>query len=101
VVEAAAPVAATATASKTSNAAVEKPKDKLTYTERKEMNKLEKEVEKLGAQIKEFEDKLANASSKEGYSILADWTASMNKLIEQRDTKEMRWLELAEKSGEV
>ena len=51
----------------------------LSYPERKEMNKLEKEIEKLGGQISEYEDKLARC--KEGYTVLAELTNEMNKLV--------------------
>jgi uncharacterized tellurite resistance protein B-like protein len=33
--------------------------NKLSYDERKEFNKLEKEIAKMGGQISEYEDKLA------------------------------------------
>jgi hypothetical protein len=33
--------------------------NKLSYNERKEFNKLEKEIAKMGGQISEYEDKLA------------------------------------------
>ena len=71
--------------------------NKLNYNERKEFNKLEKEIEKLGVQIGDFEDKLAAASSGgQGYSALADLTDKMNALIMQRELKEQRWMELAD-----
>ena len=66
----------------------------LSYTERKEMNRLEKEIEKLGTQIASFEDKLAKCT--EGYSVLAELTAEMNKLVLQLAAKEERWVELAD-----
>ena len=66
----------------------------LSYTERKEMNKLEKEIEKLGTQIASYEDKLAKCT--EGYSVLAELTAEMNKLVLQLAAKEERWVELAD-----
>ena len=53
--------------------------NKLTFPERKEMNKLEKEIEKIGGQIQEYEDKLAKC--KEGYTVLAELTNEMNKLV--------------------
>jgi hypothetical protein len=70
---------------------------KLSYNERKEFNKLEKEIEKLGVQIGDFEDKLAAASaSGQGYSALAELTEKMNSLVMQREIKEQRWMELAD-----
>ena len=73
------------------------PGSKLNYNERKEFNKLEKEIEKLGVQINDFEEKLSIASSAgQGYSALADLTEKMNSLIMQREIKEQRWMELAD-----
>ena len=73
------------------------PGSKLNYNERKEFNKLEKEIEKLGVQIGDFEDKLAAASSAgQGYSALAELTEKMNALIMSREIKEQRWMELAD-----
>lgn len=78
-------------------AAVAAPGSKLNYNERKEFNKLEKEIEKLGVQIGDFEDKLAAASSAgQGYSALAELTEKMNALIMSRELKEQRWMELAD-----
>jgi ABC transport system ATP-binding/permease protein len=78
-------------------AAVAAPGSKLNYNERKEFNKLEKEIEKLGVQIGDFEDKLAAASSAgQGYSALAELTEKMNALIMSRESKEQRWMELAD-----
>ena len=75
------------------------PQRTLSYNERKEYNKLEKEIQKLGQQIKELEDQLA--SSKEGYSVLAELTNKANALKEQMNQKEERWLELAEIAGDM
>ena len=70
---------------------------KMNYNERKEFNKLEKEIEKLGVQIGEYEDKLAAASSAgQGYSALAELTEKMNSIVMQRELKEQRWMELAD-----
>lgn len=66
----------------------------LNYTDRKEMNKLEKEIEKLGQQISKYEDQLATC--KEGYTVLAGLTKEMNVLVGQRAAKEERWVELAD-----
>ena len=77
--------------------AVAAPGSKLNYNERKEFNKLEKEIEKLGVQISDFEEKLAAASSAGmGYSALAELTEKMNAVIMQREIKEQRWMELAD-----
>jgi len=70
----------------------------LSFNERKEFKKLEKEVTKLGVQIEQLEDQIATGSSRgEGYSVLSDWTAQLQKLKMQLEEKELRWIELAEK----
>lgn len=85
------------TSTSTSSGANAGAGNKLNYNERKEFNKLEKEIEKLGVQIGDFEDKLAAASSAgQGYSALAELTEKMNSLIMQRELKEQRWMELAD-----
>lgn len=74
------------------------PSKTMNYNERKEYNKLEKEITKLGLEIKEYEAKLAS-SANEGYSQLADWTKKLNDLKSQCDKKEARWMELANIEG--
>ena len=70
---------------------------KMNYNEMKEFNKLEKEIEKLGLQIDEYEQKLSVASSTgQGYSALADLTEKMNACVMQRELKEQRWMEMAD-----
>jgi len=70
----------------------------LSFNERKEFKKLEKEVLKLGVQIEQLEDQIATGSSRgEGYSVLNEWTTQLQKLKMQLEDKELRWIELAEK----
>lgn len=70
----------------------------LSFNERKEFKKLEKEVMKLGVQIEQLEDQIATGSSRgEGYSVLNEWTTQLQKLKMQLEDKELRWIELAEK----
>lgn len=70
----------------------------LSFNERKEFKKLEKEVVKLGVQIEQLEDQIATGSSRgEGYSVLNEWTTQLQKLKMQLEDKELRWIELAEK----
>jgi ABC transport system ATP-binding/permease protein len=74
------------------------PPNSLSYNERKEYNKLEKEIGKLGEQIATLDAKIVDASNaKQGFSVLAEWTKEANKLRESLATKELRWMELAEK----
>ena len=99
VIETVVEVIPTVTTTKTTGtgAGTGSPGSKLNYNERKEFNKLEKEIEKLGIQINDFEDKLAIASSAgQGYSALAELTEKMNSIIMQREIKEQRWMELAD-----
>jgi ABC transport system ATP-binding/permease protein len=70
----------------------------LSFNERKEFKKLEKEVMKLGVQIEQLEGQIATGSSRgEGYSVLNEWTTQLQKLKMQLEDKELRWIELAEK----
>ena len=70
----------------------------LSFNERKEFKKLEKDVLKIGIQIDQLEGQIATGSSRgEGYSVLSDWTLQLQKLKAQLEEKELRWLELAEK----
>jgi ATP-binding cassette subfamily F protein uup len=72
----------------------------LSYNEKKEFNKLEKEVAKLNSQIQELEEKISNNSSsskKEALSAINEWTQQIIKLKSQLEVKELRWMELAEK----
>lgn len=71
----------------------EKPK-KLGYSERREFNKLEKEIEKLEAEKEALTAQLSSSdlSSKE----LMEKSNELGKLIEVIDDKTSRWMELAE-----
>jgi len=71
----------------------------LSFTERKEYNKLEKEIAKLQTEIQTIEDKINKSDGTEGYSVLNDWTASANKLKDQMSQKELRWVEIAHVAG--
>ena len=71
----------------------------LSYNEKKEFNKLEKEIAKLSAQIQELEGKISNSSSskKEALTAVNEWTQQVIKLKSQMEVKETRWMELTEK----
>ncbi len=75
----------------------EKPKDdrpRLTYMERKEFNRLEKEIEKLETRKSEIMEQFNQAGlSSEDIEKLSIELGTLNKGIEE---KEMRWLELGE-----
>lgn len=70
----------------------------LNYNERKELPKLEKEVARLGIQINEAEQELADyyAGKKQASkSREAEITEKLNKLRAELATKETRWMTLA------
>lgn len=71
--------------------------DNLSFAERKEMMKLEKEIQKIGVKMAEEQQKIDSASPDQGYSVLAEMVANVQKLQGQIDEKEVRWLELSEK----
>ena len=66
----------------------------LSYNERKEYNKLETEIAKVGKQIKVCEDKIGAADNSAGFSVLAKDFEELNKLREALQVKEARFLEL-------
>ena len=82
-----------------STATLSVPSKTMNYNERKEYNKLEKEITKLGLEIKEYENKLLNSNGKEGYSQLAEWNKKVEDLKSQCQKKETRWIELASIEG--
>lgn len=68
--------------------------NKLSYEQRKEINKLEKEIEKL----EESKAEIMQRFDREGVShdqILA-WSKELEKIQEKLEEKEMRWMELAD-----
>ena len=72
-----------------------KPKTKLSYKEKRELEALELELEELNRRKAEVEKILSgevSASSEE----LVEASKSYQKLKEELDLKEFRWLELAE-----
>ena len=71
----------------------EKPK-KLGYSERREFNKLEKEIEKLEAEKETLTAQLS--SSELSSEELMEKSNELGKLIEVIDDKTSRWMELAE-----
>jgi ABC transport system ATP-binding/permease protein len=67
---------------------------KLSYEERKTLNRLEKEIEKLEAKKVELQQKMAEASA--DFELLAKLTKELSELNEKIDEKTMEWLELSE-----
>ena len=71
-------------------------KKKLGYIERKEYNKLEKEIEKLENKKEELNKEMISAST-DGDQLL-DLSEQLGKLVEEIDEKTLRWMELAERA---
>lgn len=69
---------------------------KLNYNERREFNKLEKEIAKLEKDKKTLEKKMSNAGL--GYGELNELSQEFEKLKEELEEKELVWLELAERA---
>jgi len=75
----------------------EKKKKKNELKKRnREMEKLESETEKLKLDIQVIEKEFEIVSSEEGWTRLSELTDQINKIKEEVDEKDMRWMELAE-----
>ena len=73
--------------------AVQEPKKKINYNDKKEYDKLTKEIEKLEAEKKLLDEKLnTNLSFEEINSI----SIRIGEIIQLLDEKGLRWLELSE-----
>lgn len=72
----------------------EEEKRRLTYMERKEFDRLEKELEKLEARKTELTEKFndSNLASEE----IQKYSIELGQVKQEIDEKEMRWLELSE-----
>jgi ATP-binding cassette subfamily F protein uup len=67
---------------------------------KKDMINLERALEKLKTKAESLQSQVDN-SSEEGWSVLADLTAQLEKLNTEIEEKELRWLELAEELEQV
>jgi ABC transport system ATP-binding/permease protein len=67
---------------------------KLSYEQRKELNRLEKEIEKLEEKKVEITKKFDDPGL--GHEDIMKWSSELEKLQQQLEEKEMRWMELAE-----
>lgn len=70
---------------------------KLTYKEKLEQERLEKEIEDLETEKAEVMDRLNSGSGE--HQQLLDWSRRLEEIILQLDDKSHRWLELAERDG--
>jgi ATP-binding cassette subfamily F protein uup len=69
-------------------------KRKLSYKERQEFDKLEKEIEKLSAEKADIENALSSGTI--DVEKITELSKRLPILNEELDEKEMRWLELSE-----
>jgi len=69
-------------------------KRKLTYKERLEFERLEKEIEELEAEKTRLENRLSEQGS--GHEELKNLSERMDSVLREIETKSMRWLELSE-----
>jgi ATP-binding cassette subfamily F protein uup len=77
------------------NKTAESPKQKISFKEKTEFEKLEKEIPALEKEKKLLEVKLNNGSME--FEKLQETSEKISDLIVLLDKKEMRWLELSEK----
>ena len=69
-------------------------KKKLTYKEQKELEQIEKDLEALGAEKAELEEKLSAETLP--FDQLQAASERIGQIMEETDEKEMRWLELTD-----
>tara|TARA_B110000046_G_scaffold134272_1_gene140575 strand:+ start:10138 stop:12009 length:1872 start_codon:yes stop_codon:yes gene_type:complete len=70
--------------------------EKLSFNERREYNKLEKEIAKLEKKKDELTLQLSNATT--DAEEIIQTSEEIGKVIEELDEKELRWLELSERA---
>jgi ATP-binding cassette subfamily F protein uup len=63
---------------------------------KKDMENLDKAMEKLKAKARKAQEDIEDTSSDKGWSVLAALTDELGKVNEEIDEKELRWMELAE-----
>ena len=69
-------------------------KKKLTYKEQKELEQIEKDLEALGAEKAELEEKLSTGTLP--FDQLQAASERIGQIMDENDEKEMRWLELTD-----
>ena len=70
--------------------------EKLSFNERREYNKLEKEIAKLEKRKSELTAQMSNATT--DAEELIQTSEEIGKVMEELDEKELRWLELSERA---
>lgn len=71
-------------------------KKQLSYKEKREFELLEKEIEQLALTKNEIQQKLASGNC--AYEELQQLSSTIGEVTQQLDEKELRWLELSERS---
>ena len=69
-------------------------KKKLTYKEQKELEQIEKDLEALGVEKAELEEKLSTGTLP--FDQLQAASERIGQIMDETDEKEMRWLELTD-----
>ena len=76
-----------------------KQSNKLSYNETRELEQLEIELEKINYRLKELERRITEDAANLSHTDFAEITAEQNRLQNELDEKELRWLELDEKKS--
>jgi len=81
---------------KSSEVNEERYTNRLSYQEKREFGKLEKEMSALEKEKIEYTEKLTAAAS--DHQKIQEYSAKLTKIVQQLEEKEMRWFELAERN---
>ncbi len=76
-----------------------KQSNKLSYNEKRELEKLEIELEEINQRLIELERKITEDAANLSHTDFAEITAEQEQLQNELDEKELRWLELDEKNS--
>lgn len=71
-----------------------------TRRAKKDMDNLEKAIEKLRVKAKSIQEEI-DGSSEEGWSVLAELTEKLSQTNEEIDQKDLQWMQLAEQVEEA
>ena len=71
----------------------------LSGKEKKELGGMEKAIAMLQKQADEYQNKLEEGGKvNAGFTELSEWTARLEKINDEIETKEERWMELMERA---
>jgi len=88
--------AAAAAAAAKPRAGLIPPKSSAVREQKKEMDRLETQIERLSQKLAEWNAKLSAVDGSEDYQELGRWMTEVNSLKQQISEKEERWLEISE-----